>query len=102
MGRFIEQPRVLEGNAEAGREGTEQADVGVAESSLALHVLEGSDAAYLAASEQRHEHGRLGHFPLYDQWIAGLLDSIEHVVIDNDGRLGLVDLPAEAHQRDLR
>ena len=41
VGRFIEQPRVIEGNAEAGREGTEQADVGVAESSLALHVLEG-------------------------------------------------------------
>ena len=42
--RLVEQPGVLEGDAQAGRERRQQPDVGLAEGVLAVEVLERDDA----------------------------------------------------------
>ena len=58
--RLVEQPGVLEGDAQARGERRQQPDVGLAEGVLAIEVLERDDARGLAADDERREEGRPG------------------------------------------
>ena len=57
---LVEQPGVLERDAQAGRERRQQPDVGLAERVLAIEVLEGDDPLDLVADDERRPEGGPG------------------------------------------
>ena len=62
LARLVDEPSVLEGDAEAAGERHQQALVGVGEHMLAVDVLQRDDARSLPARDERDEEGGLRHF----------------------------------------
>ena len=106
--RLVEQPDVLEGDAQARGQGRQEPDVAVAEGVLVVEVLERDDAADLAAGERA---GRTATTSAGSPWIAPACPAsiaaaiasrlmtrgaceFEHLLAEADQRHGLV---REAH-----
>ncbi len=106
---LLEQPRVLERDAEAASERREQADVCLAERVLAVEVLERDAADRLPADYERDQQHRGGHLfraphpraaQLGDPFLDTLVEQerlprVHHVSAEGTGRLG-VDEVADA------
>ena len=106
---LLEQPSVLEGDAEAARERCEQADVRLAERVLAVEVLERNAADRLTADDERDQQHRGGHLfrsphpraaQLGDPFLDALVEQerlprVQHVSAEGTRRRG-VDEVADA------
>ena len=103
---LLEQPGVLERDAQAARERGQETYVGVAERVLAVEVLERDHAGRFAPDHERDEQGGLRWFPLKDARLTepfGLLIEVlvgevrlaglEHVAPEADDLDGLVGEP---------
>ena len=82
--RLLEQPGVLERDAQAPGDRREQADVGLAERVFPVEVLQRDASGRLAADGERDVHGgsdglALGH------GAAELLDPLVHPLVDHEG-----------------
>ena len=102
--RLVDEAGVLEGDAQAGRDGRQEADVRVAERVLPVEVLERDDARGLAGDDERHEQDGLRRLPGHDARLAVLRHRVggeradqqrlagrHHVTPDAGGRPGMVD-----------
>ena len=70
--RLLEQPCILQRDAQTSGEGRQQTDVGLTERMLAVQVLERDHALGLVADDQRDEDGRLGRFAGEHVWLPRL------------------------------
>ena len=98
--RLLEQPGVLERDAQAARERREQPDVALAEGMLAVEVLERDDAGGPAADDERHEDPGQRRLALEHERLPGLGRSLREVLVHHDGGPGVQRLLPEAARSD--
>ena len=84
LARLVDQPRVLERDAEAGREGRQQPHVAVGERVRPVEVLERDAAADLVADHQRDADDRQGWLALDDRHRA-VFPLVRGDVVVDDG-----------------
>ncbi len=84
LASLLEQPSVLERDAQAPRERREESHVGVAERVLPIDVLERDQPDRPLAHEEWNEDQGLNGFPCDHPWMADLRRPSLDVVVDDD------------------
>ena len=97
---LVEQSGVLQRDAEAPGQRREQADLGVAERVLAIHVLERDHPGPDAAGDQRHEERTLRNLAGDDDRVAVARSDLRHVTGQRERLARLEDVLPEADDPD--
>ena len=98
--RLLEQPSVLERDAQASRERREEAHVRVAERVLSVEVLQRDHARRLAPHQERDEQRRLGRFPLEDSRLIEPFGELIEVLVGEERFTRLHHVAPEADDLD--
>ena len=85
---FVEEPRVLQGDAHAAGERDQELEIGVGEGVFGVDVLNGDDTARFVADHQRHPDARLGHLAAADDERSQLAGTREQILVDHQRLAG--------------